>query len=73
MREKLSSDRGREAFTKRQGLSEPLHRVDQENRGWKQHHLRGLARVAGEFLLIRIATNLGKMVKYRSPEILAMA
>ena len=58
---------------KRQGLSEPLHGDDQKNKGWKQHHLRGLARVAGEFLLIRIATNLGKMVRNRSPEILAMA
>ena len=73
MREKLSSDRGRKAFMKRQGLSGPLHGDDQKNEGWKQHHLRGLARVAGEFLLIRIATNLGKIVRYRSPEILAMA
>ncbi len=73
MREKLSSDEGREAYMKRQGLAEPLHGDDQRNKGWKQHHLRVLAKAAGEFLLIRIATNLGKMVRYRSPEILAMA
>jgi len=35
--------------------------------------LRGLAKAQGEFLLIRIATNLAKIIKYRSPEILAMA
>ena len=73
MREKLSSDRGREAYMKRQGLAEPLHGDDQKNKGWKQHHLRGLAKATGEFLLMRIATNLGKIVRYRSPEILATA
>ena len=72
MREKLSSEEGREIYMKRQGLAEPLHGDDQKNKGWRQHHLRGFAKVAGEFLLIRIATNLGKIVSYRSPEILAM-
>ena len=72
MREKLSSEEGREIYMKRQGLAEPLHGDDQKNKGWRQHHLRGFAKVAGEFLLIRIATNLGKIVRYRSPEILAM-
>ena len=71
MRKKLSSDRGREAYMKRQGLAEPLHGDDQKNRGWKQHHLRGLAKAKGEFLLMRIATNLGKIAKYRGAEILA--
>lgn len=73
MRDKLSSDKGREVYMKRQGLSEPLHGDDQKNKGWRQHHLRGFAKTAGEFLLIRIATNLGKIVRYRSPEVLAMA
>ena len=73
MREKLSSDRGREAYMKRQGLAEPLHGDDQRNKGWKQHHLRSLEKARGEFLLMRIATNLGKIVRYRSPEILEMA
>ncbi len=73
MREKLSSERGREVYMKRQGLAEPLHGDDQRNKGWKQHHLRGLEKAAGEFLLIRIATNLGKMIRYRSPEILSPA
>ncbi len=58
---------------KRQGASEPLHGDDQKNKGWRQHHLRGLAKARGEFLLIRIATNLAKIIKYRSPQILALA
>ena len=73
MREKLSSDAGRETYMKRQGASEPVHGDDQKNKGWTQHHLRGLAKARGEFLLIRIATNLAKIINYRSPEILALA
>jgi transposase len=73
MRAKLSSDAGREAYMKRQGASEPVHGDDQKNKGWTQHHLRGLPKARGEFLLIRIATNLGKIIRYRSPEILALA
>ena len=73
MRARLSSDAGREAYMKRQGASEPPHGDDQKNRGWTQHHLRGMAKARGEFLLIRIATNLAKIIRYRSPEILALA
>jgi len=72
MRKKLRSDRGRETYMKRQGIAEPLHGDDQKNRGWRQHHLRGLVRARGEFLLIRIATNLGKIVRYRATELLAL-
>ncbi len=71
MRKKLSREGGRGAYMRRQGLAEPLHGDDQKNRGWKQHHLRGLAKAKGEFLLMRIATNLGKIAKYRGAEILA--
>ena len=73
MRKKLRSDRGRETYMRRQGIAEPLHGDDQKNRGWRQHHLRGIAKARGEFLLIRIATNLGKMVRYRATEALALA
>jgi hypothetical protein len=73
MREKLSSEAGREMYMKRQGTVEPVHGDDQKNKGWIQHHLRGLEKAAGEFLLIRIATNLGKIVKFRSSELLGMA
>jgi len=73
MREKLSSDQGREMYMKRQGLVEPLHGDDQKNKGWKQHHLRGLEKATGEFILIRIATNLAKIIKYKSDEFFMLA
>jgi len=73
MRKKLQSDKGREIYMKRQGLIEPVHGDDQKNKGWIQHHLRGLMKTTGEFLLMRIATNLALMVKYRGPDILAWA
>jgi len=34
--------------------------------------VRGFAQAAGEFLLILIATNPGKIVRYSAPEVLAM-
>ena len=73
MRKRLRSDIGREIYMKRQGLAEAIHGDDQKNKGWTQHHLRGLMKAGGEFLLIRIATNLGKIIRYRSSEVLAMA
>jgi len=57
---------------KRQGIAEPLHGDDQKNRGWKQRHLRGLSKASLEFVLIRITTNLGKIVSYRAAEIMAL-
>ncbi len=71
MREKLDSDRGRLRYKKRQGISEPVHGDDQKNRGWRQHHLRGLRKASAEFLLIRIATNVRKIARYRPQEMLA--
>jgi len=73
MRKKLRSNRGRETYMKRQGIAEPLHGDDQKNRGWRQHHLRGLSYARGEFLLVRIATNLAKIVRYRATELLALS
>ena len=73
MRKKLNSEKGREIYMKRQGLIESVHGDDQKNKGWIQHHLRGLKKSTAEFLLIRIATNLGTIVKYRSKEVLIWA
>jgi transposase len=72
MREKLRSDKGREAYMRRQGIVEPVNGDDQKNRGWRQHHLRGKAKASLEFMLIRVTSNLGKIIKYRATELLAM-
>jgi transposase len=71
MRAKLLTEKGRESYSKRQFLSEAVHGDDQKNKGWIQHHLRSLEKASAEFILLRIATNLGKMIKYRDNEILA--
>ena len=72
MREKLRSDHGRETYMKRQGIVEPVHGDDQKNKGWTQHHLRGKTKAALEFMLVRIATNLGKIVRYRAMRLMAV-
>jgi transposase len=72
MRAKLRSDRGRETYMKRQGIVEPVHGDDQQNKGWRQHHLRGKAKAAAEFMLMRIATNLGKIARYRAMRLMAV-
>lgn len=71
MREKLRSDHGRETYMKRQGIVEPVHGDDQQNKGWRQHRLRGKPKAALEFTLVRIATNLGKIARYRAMELMA--
>ena len=72
MREKLRTDKGREIYMKRQGIVEAGHGNDQHNKGWRQHLLRGKAKAALEFMLIRIGSNLGKIARYRRTELLAM-
>lgn len=71
MRERLLTTEGREAYRKRQGIVEPNHGHDQKNLGWKQHHLRGLQKAALEFLLLRLAGNIGKIARYKVKEFLA--
>ena len=72
MREKLRTDRGREIYMKRQGIVEPVHGDDQRNKSWRQHLLRGKAKAALEFMLVRIGSNLSKIAKYRPGELLAL-
>ena len=72
MRAKLKTPDGRETYMRRQAIVEPLHGDDQKNRGWIQHALRGRAKAAGEFLLMRIGTNLRKMCRFQAAAVLAM-
>jgi len=73
MRRKLISDEGRERYMERQWVVEAPHGDDQKNRGWRQHHLRGRLKALGEFVLIRIVSNLRKIIKFRTAEVLAMS
>jgi transposase len=69
MRERLRSEEGREAYRKRQGIVEPTHGHDQKNIGWKQHFLRGHPKASAEFILIRLAQNVGKIARYKAAEL----
>jgi transposase len=73
MRERLRSPTGREAYRRRQGIVEPNHGHDQKNLGWRQHHLRGLAKASLEYLLVRLAGNIAKIARYKAQEYLAHA
>lgn len=71
MRAKLNTEEGKEIYRSRQGIVENGHGHDQKNLGWKQHALRGLPKAGGEFILMRIGANLGKIARYRPAEALA--
>lgn len=73
MRERLHSTDGREQYRKRQGIVESTHGHDQKNLGWDQHHLRGLLKASHEFLLLRLAGNIGKIARYKAGEFLSYA
>lgn len=71
MRKRLQSPEGRETYRKRQGIVEPNHGHDQKNLGWRQHHLRGLEKAKHEFMLLRLAGNIGKIARHKAREFLA--
>lgn len=73
MRDKLNSDEGSEIYRKRQWIVEAGHGHDQKNLGFTQHLLKGLSKASLEFLLIRIGSNIGKIIRYKSADMLAMA
>lgn len=73
MRERLETDAGREQYRKRQGIVESNHGHDQKNLGWRQHHLRGLAKAGLELMLLRLAGNIGKVARCKVEEFLAYA
>ena len=72
MREKLQTDEGREIYMKRQAIVERGHGDDQHNRKWRQHHLRGLEKARAEFALIRIVSNIAKIIRFKPTEFLAL-
>jgi hypothetical protein len=68
MRGRLGNEEGREAYRKRQGIVEPAHGHDQKNIGWRQHLLRGLRKARAEFMLLRLAQNIGKIARHKAAE-----
>jgi transposase len=70
MRRRLRDPEGKAIYRKRQAIVEAPHGDDQKNKKWRQHYLRGRDKTAIEFLLIRIGSNLGKIIRFRSVEML---
>jgi hypothetical protein len=64
----IIEERKRGLERKRQGIVEPAHGHDQKNIGWKQHFLRGHPKARAEFMLIRLAQNIGKIARYKAAE-----
>jgi hypothetical protein len=63
MRFKLRQPDARRRYARRKAIVEPVFGQLKEARGFATLSLRGLARVAGEYLLACLAHNLGKLLR----------
>jgi transposase len=61
MRAKLQTDAGRAIYARRKGITEPVHGLIKQARGFRQFLLRGLAKVRAEFTLVALTHNLLKL------------
>jgi transposase len=61
MQEKMNSPGGKQAMKLRKQSAEPVYGILKEQMGFRRFHLRGLAKVNGEFALLCIAFNLKKL------------
>lgn len=64
MKEKMSQDYAKEIYSKRAGSIEPVFGQIKNNRDFTRFRLKGLSKVKTEFLIMAIAHNLGKIMKY---------
>lgn len=61
MQEKLATEKGRKTYGRRKGLVEPVNGWIKSVLGFRQFSLRGLAKVAGEWVMVCLALNLKQM------------
>jgi transposase len=61
MREKLQTEAGRAVYARRKAITEPVHGLIKQARGFRQFLLRGLWNVQMEFTLIALTHNLLKL------------
>lgn len=61
MREKVRTEAGRRLYARRKCITEPVHGLIKQARGFRQFLLRGLPKVAGEFRLLALTHNLLKL------------
>ena len=61
MREKLRTPEGRAIYARRKAITEPVHGLIKQARGFRQFLLRGLDKATGEFTLVALTHNLLKL------------
>jgi transposase len=61
MREKLRTEEGRAVYARRKCITEPVHGLIKQARGFRQFLLRGLEQVQAEFTLVALTHNLLKL------------
>lgn len=66
MRAKLQTDEGRAIYARRKCITEPIHGLIKQARGFRQFLLRGLAKVQAEFTLVALTHNLLKLWRART-------
>jgi transposase len=66
MRAKLHTDAGRAIYARRKCITEPVHGLIKQARGFRQFLLRGLAKVRAEFALVALTHNLLKLWRARA-------
>lgn len=67
MRAKLQTEEGRRVYAQRKTMTEPVHGLIKEVRGFRQCLLRGLDKVPGEFTLVALTHNLLKLWRAGAP------
>ena len=65
MRRKLQTEAGRAIYARRKCITEPVHGLIKQARGFRQFLLRGLAKVQAEFTLVALTHNLLKLWRHR--------
>jgi transposase len=68
MRTKVQSDEGKAIYRQRKAIVEPAWGEMKEVQGFRQFHLRGEAKVEGEFVLLALSYNFRKLHSARYPK-----
>ncbi|WP_066366156.1 IS1182 family transposase [Neobacillus fumarioli] len=68
MRTKVQSDAGKAVYRKRKAIVEPAWGEMKEVQGFRQFHLRGEQKVAGEFVLLALSYNIRKLHSAKNPK-----
>jgi hypothetical protein len=68
MRTKVQSNVGKAVYRKHKGIVEPAWGEIKEVQGFRQFHLRGEKKVAGEFVLLALSYNMRELHSAQNPK-----